>query len=161
MSQLASFAVSSEEAANRALDYFNGFHDGFMQRVVIESQDRIGEDLSQTCTGIFRVEIDFAHYNYPRGAEPFHPHDQIVHAQFRNVQDVFADFSSGFLGNTIIGLSVGPARRHSAGRQAAEQCLELRLSRHYYLEEHRRYELRECRLFTFTDATFLEQPSAE
>lgn len=42
MSGLRSFAVSSEETAALALDYFNGFHDGFMQRIVFESQDRIG-----------------------------------------------------------------------------------------------------------------------
>ena len=64
MSELARIAVSSEETAERALDYFNGFHDGFMKRILFEPQDRVDEDLSQTCTGVFDVKIDFAHYNY-------------------------------------------------------------------------------------------------
>jgi hypothetical protein len=148
MKEQKRFAVSSEETAADALDYFNGFHDGFMKRIVFTSQDRIDEDLSQTCTGMFDVEIDFAHYNYPRGAEPFHPHDQIVRAQFRNVRDILADFSDGFLGNTIITLYITQEKR----------ALALRLGRHYYLETERRHELRESPLFTFTDATFVELP---
>jgi len=59
---MKSFAISSEETAATALDYFNGFHDGFMKRIVFASQDRIEDDLSQTCTGLFDAEIDFAHY---------------------------------------------------------------------------------------------------
>jgi len=132
-----------------------------MKRIVFESRDRISEDLSQSCTGVFDVEIDFAHYNYPDGAEPFHPHNHIVRAEFRNVQDILADFRDGFLGNTIISVSISPVNRRKAGQMATEECLGLRLARHYYLEEHRRYELREFQLFTFTDATFGEQLSAE
>jgi hypothetical protein len=150
MSELRRFTVSSEEDAARALDYFNGFHDGFMKRIVVESRDRIEEDLSQSCTGLFDVHIDFAHYNYAGGAEPFHPHNQIVRAQFRDVQDILFDFQSGFLGNTIIGFSIVAASRDR---------LELRLSRHYYLEEQRRHELMEMRLLTFSEAVFEEQPS--
>ncbi len=161
MSGQAIFAVSSEETAARALDYFNGFHDGFMKRIVFESQDRINEDLSQSCTGVFDAEIDFAHYNYPDGAEPFHSHNHIVRAEFRNVQDIFADFREGFLGNTIIGVSISPGNRRKAGQMATETCLGLRLARHYYLDEYRRYELRESQLFTFTDAIFGEQLSAK
>jgi hypothetical protein len=160
MSGLTSFVVSSEETAARTLDYFNGFHDGFMKRIVLESQDRINEDLSQTCTGMFDVEIDFAHYNYAKGAEPFHPHNQMVSAEFRNVQDILAEFRDGFLGNTIISLSITSVNRRRAGQLATEHCLGLSLARHYYLEDQRRYELRESQLFTFTDATFFEQPSA-
>jgi hypothetical protein len=139
--------ITSEETAASVLDYFNGFHDGFMKRIVLTSQDRIEEDLSQTCTGVFDVEIDFAHYNYPDGANPFHSHNQIVRAQFRNVRDIVADFSDGFLGNTIITLSI----------TQEQGVLGLRLGRHYYLETERRHELRESQLFTFTDATFVEQ----
>ena len=140
------FIVSSEQTAARALDYFNGFHDAFMKRIVIVSQDRIEPDFSQTCTGVFDVEIDFAHYNYPLEAEPFHPHDQIVRAQFRNAQDILAEFRDGFLGNTIISLSVTTANRRKGGQTATEPCLGLRLGRHYYLEAERRHELRESQL---------------
>jgi hypothetical protein len=148
MSELKRLVISSEETAASALDYFNGFHDGFMKRIVVESRDRIDEDQSQSCTGLFDVHIDFAHYNYADGAEPFHPHNQIVRAEFRDVQDILFDFQSGYLGNTIIGFSIVAASR---GR------LELRLSRHCYLEGERRHELREMRLITFREAVFAEQ----
>jgi hypothetical protein len=161
MSGLRSFVVSSEEAATTMLDYFNGFHDGFMKRIVLESQDRINEDLSQSCSGMFNVEIDFAHYNYARGGEPFHPHSQIVRAQFRNVQDIVAEFTAGFLGNTIIGLSIISLSRRRASETRTEPCLALRLARHFYLEDERRYELRESQLFTFAEATFVEQPGVK
>jgi hypothetical protein len=157
MSELTSFAVSSGETAARALDYFNEFHDGFMKRIVFESHDRIDEDRSQCCTGVFDVEIDFAHYNYAEGAEPFHPHDQIVRAVFRNVRDILVDLRGGFIGNTIISLSITPGQRRKGGATGTEQCLGLHLARHYYLEEHRQYELRESQLFTFTDAMFVEK----
>ena len=147
MKEQKSFTVSSEQSAASMLDYFNGFHDGFMKRIVLTSQDRIEQDLSQACTGLFDVEIDFAHYNYPDGANPFHSHNQIVRAQFRNARDIVADFSHGFIGNTIITLSI----------TQEQGALGLRLGRHYYLETERRHELRESRLFTFTDATFVEQ----
>ena len=127
---------------------------------MLTSQDRIDKDLSQTCSGVFDVEIDFAHYNDPRGAEPFHPHDQIVGAQFRNVQDILADFRNGCLGNTIISLSINGTRR-KGGQTATEPCLALHLGRHYYLEAERRHEFRESQLFTFTDATFAELPLVE
>src|SRR5882672_6192640 len=155
MSKPASFELSSVDDAVKMLDYFNGFHDGFIQRIVIESKDRINDDLSQTCTGVFEVEIDFAHYNYAAGADPFHPHNQIVRARFRNVQDIYCDFGAGFPGNTILGLSVVSANRLKGGETTAEPCLGLRLARHFYLADERRYEVREAQLFSFTDAVFV------
>jgi hypothetical protein len=148
--------VSSVEEAARVLDYFNGFHDGFIKRFVIESRDEILADRSQSCTGVFDVRIDFAHYNYQQGAEPFHTHDQIVTTRFSNVQDLFCDFREGFLGNTIISLGIAPATRRKSGGTSGEPCLSLRLGRHYFLEEQRRHEFRESELFTFTEATFID-----
>lgn len=156
MNRQASFELSSVEEATRILDHFNGFHDGFIRRMVIESKDRIGEDLSQTCTGVFEVEIDLAHYNYAAGAEPFHPYNQIVRARFRDVQDVFCDFREGFLGNTILSVSIVPLNRLKGGETTTERCLCLRLARHFYLADERRYELRESQLFTFKAAVFVE-----
>ena len=123
MRELAAFAVFSEQTAQTALDYFNGFHDG----------------------------------NYAEGAAPFHAYDNMVHAEFRNVRDILIEFSTGYLGNSIIGLSVTAAHRRGAGGTIQEPCLGLRLARHYYHEEQRLYELGECQLFTFTDAGFVEQ----
>ncbi len=156
MGAQASFDVASVEDATRVVEYFNGFHDGFMKRIVIESRDRMDEDHGQSCSGVFDVEIDFAHYNYWDGSEPFHPYNQIVHARFSEVQDLCLQTSVEYSGNTIIGFSIVPAIRPIGGAQGSEECLGLRFSRHFYLEEERRYELRETQLFTFRTATFAE-----
>ena len=158
MTEQSSLRISSVDEATKVLDYFNGFHDGFMKRINIISSDEIDEDHGQSCTGLFEVEIDFAHYNYQAGDAPFHPHNQIVHARFSKVQDIFCDFREGFLGNTIISLSVAPANRRKGGTTSAEPCLGLHLTRHFYLEEFRRFEFRESQLFTFAEATFQEEP---
>jgi hypothetical protein len=157
MSGQATVEFSSVEEATKILDYFNGFHDGFIQRMVIESKDRINEDFGQTCTGVFEVEIDLAHYNYAAGTKPFRPYNQIVRARFRDVQDVLCDFREGFLGNTILSLSIVAADRLKGGETTTERCLCLRLARHFYLANERRYELRESPLFTFTAAALVER----
>lgn len=155
------FVVSSEESAMRALGYFNGFHDGFMKRILLRSHDEMAEDHGQSCSGTFDVEIDFAHYNYADGSEPFHPYNQIIRAEFRNARDILADFREGAPGNTIIGFSITAATRVWFGQSMPERCLALRFSRHYLLENERRYELREIQMFTFTEATFAELPCGE
>lgn len=148
--------VSTVEEARAVLDYFNGFHDGFMKRLTIDSRDEMHEDQSQSCTGVFDVEIEFAHYNYADGSRPLHPASQRVLATFHNVQDLFCDFREGFLGNTINHLSIHLASRRQGGTTSVETCLALHLARNFYLEEYRRFELRQSQLFTFTRATFRE-----
>jgi hypothetical protein len=96
----------------------------------IRSRDRIDRDFGQSCTGLFAVDIDFAHYNYPTGE--LQRYDQLVQATFVGVQDIVLELSEGFLGNTIIGLSVEPATRHTGGCTASETCLALRLGRNLY-----------------------------
>lgn len=61
MAPLRRFEVDSRASAEEALDYFNAFHDGFMQTIVLDSADRIEADLSQSCSGLFQVTILFAH----------------------------------------------------------------------------------------------------
>ncbi len=161
MKTAPSFAIHSEETAARALDYFNGFHDGFIRTIVVESRDRIHEDLSQSCSGVFDVKMELWHYNYRDGAEPFHSHTQMVHAEFRNVQGILLDLGEGFLGNTILSLTITAENRRRGGESSSESCLSLHLARHYYLEQERRHELRAAALFTFTDATFTEGPPEE
>lgn len=146
--------MSSVDEAREVLDYFNGFHDGFMKRITIVSQDDIDEEYAQSCTGRFDVEIDFAHYNYRFDDRP--PYDQIVQAVFRDVQDIFCDLSEGFVGNTVIGLYANAVNRRQGGTTTVEPAIALSLERSFLLEEHRRWENRRSRFFTFSTATFLE-----
>ena len=166
MSEPVEMKVTSVEEAAKVLNYFNGFHDGFMKRIVITSQndmDRNDEDLAAQTGVVFDVQIVFAHFNY--GYEPgksyerpMRPHNQIIHAEFHNVQGLFCDFSEGFLGNYIMELRIHPANRRYGGGSGTQQCLALYLSRHYHLDDHRT-ELRESQFFTFTEAMFRELPT--
>jgi len=141
-----SFDVTNAQTAAALLDRFNGFHDGFMQRIAITSRARIEADRSQTCSGRFDVEIDFAHYNYASDTAQSQRHDQIICGQFRDVRDIRLELTGDFAGNTIISLTI----------LATADGLELRLGRHAYLAEERRYDYREATLFTFATATFSE-----
>jgi hypothetical protein len=148
--------ISSLDEGRQVFDYFNGFHDGFMKRMEIVSQDEIDEDHGQQCTGVYDVVVDFAHYNYADGDSPFHPYNQIVRARFRDVHDIFCDLQPGYLGNTISALSVTPKMRITTLGGTPEECLGLQLARNFYIEQHRRFELRQSELFTFKDAVFEE-----
>jgi hypothetical protein len=150
------FEVTSEAEATATLDYFNGFHDGFMKRIVIVSRDEMTDDPGQTCSGVFDVEIDFAHYNYQAHGRPLQPHTQIVRGTFEGVQDVALELSQGFVGNSILSLAIESDRRRMGGTTSEEPCLALHLARNYLIEEERRWELRKAVLFTFTRAGFRE-----
>ncbi len=151
--------VNSVGEAERALAYFNGFHDGFIQRLVITSLDAIAEDLSQSCTGLFAVDIEFAHYNYAVGDRPLQAHTRRVYARFEGVREPRCEFAEEYLGNTIIALDVVAATRHPMSIPRDEACLALELTRHFLLDAERRWETRRLRLFTFERATFREGDS--
>jgi len=158
-SRASSIDVTSVDEGRRALAYFNGFHDGFMQRLVITSRDMIAEDLSQSCTGVFDVDIDFAHYNYAATGRPLQPHTRRVCARFEGVRAPRCDFAEEYLGNTIIALDIVPATRRPVGAVREEACLALELTRNFYVEAERRWESRRAPMFTFERATFREEDS--
>ena len=151
------FEVSSEDDGNSALDYFNGFHDGFIHRIEIVSRDRFEKIGSQTADGVYDVTIDFPHYNYRNGEEPFHPVDQIVEARFSDVQDIHVDLAREYLGSSITALYIEAERRRRNLMPEPEECLALFWGRQRYVEEERRYEFRKERLFTFACAEFRER----
>ncbi len=153
---LRTIHASSAEEASAAIDVFNGFHDGFMKRIEILSQDRIQSDRSQTCSGEFDVEIDFAHYNYESGGTPLQAYDRLVRTWFQRVQDLYLDLQQGFVGNTIQVLRAHAGNRRVGGSTALEDCICLRLNRQFLFEESRKWETRETQLFTFSAATFTE-----
>jgi hypothetical protein len=100
------FDIASMEEAKSVLEHFNQFHDGFIKRITVVSQDEMGEDYSQSSRGIFDIELEFAHYNYTAGAQPLHPARQRVWATFYNVRDLFYDVQEGYEGNTIQHLAI-------------------------------------------------------
>lgn len=148
------FQITSAGHAEEALEYFNAFHDGFIRRIAIDSHDRIEGDGSQTCTGLYEVEVIFGPYNYPAGQ--LQPFDREVAATFREAQDIRLDLASAYLGSPIIQLSVEAAERTLGGTTTSEPALALLLGRHLYIEPEQRFEYREHRLFTFRSADFVE-----
>ena len=80
--------ISDAAAAGEALEYFNGFHDAFLQQLTLRSHDRFEARGVQAMSGRLDLELVFAHYNYREG-EP--PADQLVRAWFREVAGVVLD----------------------------------------------------------------------
>jgi hypothetical protein len=152
----APIEVTSIGDAERALAYFNGFHDGFIQRLVVTSLDAIDPDLSQTCTGLFQVDLELAHYNSAADGRPLQPHTRRVYARFEGVREPRFEFAEEYLGNTIIALDVVPVTRRPMSMPRDEACLALELTRIFLVEAERRWETRRLRLFTFERATFRE-----
>ena len=71
------FIIDSEESAGRFLTYFHGFHDGFIKRISLESNDYFSQEnendimsRSQIVTEEIMLKVDIAHYNYGVGSEP-------------------------------------------------------------------------------------------
>jgi len=80
--------VATPEQAEAVLEYFNGFHDGFIKRLALTSYDYFEQRGVQVCSGRLDLELEIAHYNY-RSGEP--PTDQVVHARFTHVRQLRAD----------------------------------------------------------------------
>jgi hypothetical protein len=60
---------TAEEAA-AILEYFNGFHDGFIKRLTLNSFDYFESRGVQACSGRLDLELVIAHYNYRNGNLP-------------------------------------------------------------------------------------------
>ena len=150
------FEIATLEEATAAVEFFNGFHDGFMKRIEISSRDEITEDLGQTCSDVFDVEIHFAHYNYRAHGVPLQPHTRIIRAIFEGVQDIALDLNRGFVGNSITFIEIEAAERVAGGTTSREPCLELKLGRNFLREPERHWEPRVATLFSFARAVFRE-----
>lgn len=132
--------------------------------MVITSHDEIDE-VGHVITGLFHVVMDVVHNNY--GWDPDKPveqaslrqNNQVIRLEFHNAQDIFCDLNAAYMGNTIMNITVHAANRRRGGVNPVETCLALRLARQYYYREQRLYELRESQVFTFSEATFTEQPT--
>jgi hypothetical protein len=89
-----SLRLTTEIDAKQILDYFNGFHDGFIQYVALHSHDSFVQeggsvtDIVHRLTGRFDARVDIAHYNYQHGTQPYH---RIVRCTFQNIKDFCFD----------------------------------------------------------------------
>jgi hypothetical protein len=143
-------ATSLKEATD-FLDYFNGFHDGFIKRLSIVSKDQFVSRGEQQCSGELGLEITFAHYNYQNGKPP---HDQLVAARFEGVKDLAIEFSGNSYEWAIDSLSVAETER-SREQGGVESCLKGVLVQKR-LSERREWIRHEDLTFTFRGCDFQE-----
>ena len=147
--------VSTLEQAMESLDYFNGFHDGFIKRLSVFSQDEFKAIGEQSCSGELTLEIIFAHYNYQKGQRPY---NQLIEARFSGVKDIMINFSGNSYEWAINSLSIGEAQR-SREDGVEEGCLNAVIVQNR-LEDGRGWILHEDMKFTFKSCIMREVEAA-
>ena len=149
--------VKTQEDANRILDHFNGFHDGFIYKLILRSHDVFTKEgpevpeITHHCSGQFDVRIDIAHYNYGQGTQP---HNRIVRCFFKNVQDFCLDLRSRKSYEwpiTNIEMTSGTRERELRG---TEPCFSLNIVWGKLIGES--WEVDTYALLTFQEAEFEE-----
>lgn len=156
-------SIESEEQATEALKYFNGFHDGFLKRIELESQDSFQQDgpeytdRGHICSGRFSLLLDIAHYNYGHG---WQPHNRLVCFEFRDVQDFCLDLHDHASHEwDIYEIHINSVTRPIVGTSdASEDALELLLTRSFFVRESK-WEQRQQSLFSFKYAIVEEKLS--
>jgi hypothetical protein len=145
------YPVATLEQARVALEYFNGFHDGFIRRLGLVSHDRFEARGVHTLSGRLDLELDLAHYNYREG-EP--PADQVVELRFAEVRGLWIDLPYANGEWAIEDLRIASTTRTEFGRE--EDCLAAAML-HHRLDQGT-WTVREVLRFTFRAAEFTETP---
>jgi hypothetical protein len=146
--------VVTPEQAAEALEYFNGFHDGFIKRLTLFSHDYFESRGAQVCSGRLDLEMTIAHYNY-RDGEP--PPEQVVHARFVHIRHLRADLPGNEAEWSLANVHFMPGTRVTL--RGEEPCVYARFLQNR-LEDGERWVLYEAIAFSFREATFREAPPA-
>ena len=144
--------VASAEEAGAVLEYFNGFHDGFIKRLTLISYDYFEARGVQACSGRLDLELAIAHYNYREG-EP--PADQVVQARFAHVRHLHADMPGNAAEWSLINVHFDRGTRLREGVE--EPCFYARFLQSRL--DNGRWVLYQPLDFSFRDAEFRELPA--
>ncbi len=150
--------VRTPEDSQRILDYFNGFHDGFIHKLILRSHDAFHQegqevrDIAHQLTGRFDVRIDIAHYNYGRGEQP---HDRIVRCFFKNVSDFYLDLRTRKSYEWPIKNVEMNAGTRVGETGSPESCFTLNIVWSKFVDQS--WETNATQLFTFLEAEFEER----
>ena len=148
---MMTFPITDLAEAEIALNYFNGFHDGFIKQFTLNSHDRFEARGVQTSRERLTLEITLAHYNYQQDTKPVH---QLIKATFFGVMNLSIDFSGLSYEWSINHLSFFETEcTLEDGQTASGLGLSLVQSR---LNSRREWELHEDIRFTFSRAEFEE-----
>lgn len=149
--------LTTEIDARNILDYFNGFHDGFIQEVSLRSYDSFAKegpeitDIAHHCTGRFDAVIDIAHYNYQSGTQPYH---RVVRCQFKHVKDFYVDLRDVKSYEWPIKVvEIQPGQRHNE-HGGMESCFSLVFSWSKLVDNQ--WSERRGQVCTFREAEFSE-----
>jgi hypothetical protein len=141
--------VATVEQAAAVVEYFNGFHDGFIHRLTLVSHDTFEDRDTHVTTGLLDLEIVFAHSNYREGSLPF---DQIVKARFTSVRDLQMNFTGAPTDWPITGFHLDAEASPISG-DAARLRARMMQPR---LVDNARWEQNEALSFSFASAEFCE-----
>jgi hypothetical protein len=143
------FVVAGTEEATAAVEYFNGFHDGFIRRLSLISHDTFEDRDTHVTTGLLDLEILFAHSNYRNGLPPS---DQLVEARFARVRDLRIKFTGLPADWPIINfhLESDPSPTSTGRSRLRARLIQPRLV------DNSRWEHVEAVTFTFHSAEFRE-----
>ena len=149
----ANRVLTTTEEAETILEYFNGFHDGFIKQLTLNTYDYFERRGVQACSGRLDLELVIAHYNY-RDGEP--PANQVVHARFTQVRHLHAEMPGGAAEWSIVNVHFEEGIRHTVG--AEERCFYARLLQNRLYQgqwlHHR------ALAFSFQEAEFYEPHAA-
>jgi hypothetical protein len=138
------------EDAESILDYFNGFHDGFIKQLILKSTDEFKDWGHQLCTGNLCLEIIFAHYNYAAGERP---HTQLIAVEFRQVKELSIDFSGQAHEWSILNVWVTESTR-TREDGSSEPCFKVVFLQNRL--DNNEWKSSEDLAFTFAESVFRE-----
>lgn len=145
------FEIDDATEAERAIEYFNAFHDGFVKGLCLTSHDSFPERGVQAANGPPDLEIVLAHYNYERDTRP---PNQLVRASFRGVMELTAEISGLATDTPIKYVTIQTSsRRREDGSE--ETCLQASVFASH-LDQSRAWSEVEAIGFTFEHAEFEE-----
>lgn len=143
------FRVRSIDEARAAIDYFNAFHDGFVQSLRLVSRDRFESREAHVTTGLLDLEVVFTHNNYDQGRpEP----NQRIEASFSGVRD----FRAAFTGNPVDWPVMSFEILSSAQENVAPESRLRAVLVQPRLTPENRWERAEAMTFSFSSAEFRE-----
>ena len=145
--------IATPEDAEAVLDYFNGFHDGFIKRLTLISHDYFEARGVQVCSGRLDLELALAHYNY-RNGEP--PANQVIQARFRHVRHLNMNMPGNAAEWSLANVHFEHGIRLSASTE--ESCFYARFLQNRL--DAGKWVLHHALLFSFREAEFREQPAA-
>jgi hypothetical protein len=143
--------ITNLAEAETALDYFNGFHDGFIQELRLVSRDFFESRGVQRLTGDFDLTLVFSHYNYDQDRRPA---DQFVSARFNRVKDFELCVSGVAHEWSVNHMAVTECSSATCTDSSGPRLRAVIVQNH--LNEERTWELREVLSFSFDLARLTE-----